>query len=582
MNEHRTGKYKYSFLNPVDEEKVLDDLGGKSFIKEKYPSVWAAVQRTKEYERELQMKQNSESEIRGRVIVSCPNLVGGEKKNGGSIKRLSSMLQMRLEDGTYIASGQKIEEGYSPESKTWPYAALSGTIRNLTDRINVVSYAEEFTDVNSVDQELCSEEIYSGINFAEKRVDTYCNYVGVDFNDVIHTEEYHVLNENYTDHKGDMLVSHFDAIKPNSIHGNNPIKMLYDREPSDSEKGIIDYSYKNVRSDNVVKTCIPIQARVQLKNGYVPAETNRAGERIDILNNDGFFTPGLIFGNPPTRNIDYNSDFNAIKTCFTPDANTLDIDFSKISADDCWDVKMDVNNYTTGSYEVGRDVYLHADFSVNIKNVSKNTNIAIGISIVSVSKESLPAGCSYYHTLNGLTVYIPPINIRWGCFAEGTRITMCDGSTKRVDDIMRGDVLFTTAGPSAVESVYRGPEKTLLCICTEKGKVLKLTHSHPVVLAGGGMVRARDIRPGQRVLSRTHGEDTVKWVFEIDYKGLVYNFEFTDGKEHIVEADGILAGEFIAQNSYKAPAPRTPHRTPQTQALVEELSALQRVKGKIK
>lgn len=101
-----------------------------------------------------------------------------------------------------------------------------------------------------------------------------------------------------------------------------------------------------------------------------------------------------------------------------------------------------------------------------------------------------------------------------------------------------------------------------------------MTYTHPIVLEGGITLQAGCVRPGYRVLSGEGETDKVKWVYECDYQGMVYNFEFTDGQEHTVEADGILAGDFIAQNSLRSENVRTQLLTPQMQSLAEQFIAM--------
>lgn len=572
MNKQRKGSYKYSFLNPEDEEEMLMEWGGRSFVRENYPSVWAAIQRTKEYEYEVQ--KNACQRVEGYVYTGYPNLVSNHDTGK---KRLSALLTVRLEDGTYIPNGCSVNDGVPPASRAWPYAMLSGNIRNLTDSHNVASYGKAFYNLNDEIVELTSDAVYDGTDFTKKRVETFCSYAGVDFNDVLHKEQQCRVNPDYSDEGGSSIVRQFIVKAPYSQYRNNPIKILYDRVPFDSEKGSIDYSYTNVKVNNMVKTCIPMAAELHFTDDIVPAVTDPDGKPMDILNKEQFYRPQLFFGDPLKARVKFNRDFDAVKSCLKRNGSNLLIDFSKLDMTykDYWNEDMSVNNYTTGATETGRTVELHADFYINLVNTRYHIYTVTGISIVSVPQDKLPAGYQYYLTNDGMTAYIPPINIRWGCFARETRITMGNGDKKPVERISSGDVLFTTTGTSKVKTVYAGREQKLLCICTEGGRSLKVTHSHPVVLACGNTVPAREIHPGYDIMTGNGGSDKVRWIYEEDYNDIVYNFEFTDGKEHVVEANGILAGEFISQNSCKSSIVRRQHITPQTQSLVEQFSAMQ-------
>lgn len=573
------GFYKYNFLNAEDEARLFCKWGGEAFVRTKYPAVWDAVKRTREYEREVQAGRGSVQQVNGYVNAGCPNLVyagAAGEKSADKHQRLSSLIQMRLEDGTYISENSSVNADEEPEPKTWPYAMLSGSIRNMTDSVILASYGSEFYNINSADAGLISDEIYNGTDFTKKCVETYSDFSAVDFNDMLHAAEYHIANPIYSDGGGNTFVRNIMVQAPYSSHYNNPIKMLYDREPAEEEKGLIDYSYKDVREDSQVKTCIPLAAHLQFAKDIVPATEDAQGNPIDILDTELSSAPQLWFGNPCKARVTYNRSMDEIKKCFIRNENELNIDFAKLAADHYWNTKMSVNNYTTGGYETGRTIELHGNFYINLMNLKYKTLIKAGISITSVPQDRLPEGAHYYQTEGGYNVYIPPVNIRWGCFASGTRIRMADGSTRCVENIRQGDMVYTTDGPLAVRSVYMGEEHSLMYICTEDGKELRLTHMHPVVLANGKTLPAKQVRPGHIVRSASGNSDRVKWVFECGCTGRVYNFELEDGKEHIVEAEGILTGEFVAQNSYKADASHQRIITPQTQALAEQLSALLR------
>lgn len=563
MYEQGSGYYQYDFSNPKDTEKLIAGWGGESVVKTKYPAVWKAIQDTGEYEHELKKRNGSVRAVEGNLYVSAPGFAGGDGRKGTEKEGLLSVIQLSLEDGTYLSDqAGGMTEG-EPVSKTWPAAVVAGSINNLTDGYHVASFTKVFRNINSAEAQMRTNKIYDGTEFSKKRVNAYAKYSGTDFNGCLHCAEYVVENPNFTDEEGDMFVREFSVSAPCSKQGNQPIKMLYDRGADSGET--VDYSYKNVRDDanRQVKTCIPLKAQLQFKDEI-------SLDKQNILDTIHSFKPSLEFGDPPKKHVEYNRDWNEIKKAFTVDGKILSIDFSGVSSGDDWNCPMLMTNYTTGSYEVGRTLSLHASFWINVTYGGLPTGIPISI----VSQDKEPEGFHFYHSSNNYDVYIPRINIRWGCFGEGTLIRMADGSRKPVERIRMGDVLFTMLGDRTVREVYAGPEKILLCICTESGKKLKVTYTHPIVLEGGITLQAGCVRPGYRVLSGEGETDKVKWVYECDYQGMVYNFEFTDGQEHTVEADGILAGDFIAQNSLRSENVRTQVLTPQMQSLAEQFIAM--------
>lgn len=571
MTKQENGSYRYSFLDNEDEAKLVKNWGGESAVKNRYPAVWKAIMRTKEYENDMRrMRSASAQVVKGSVDVGCPNMVreNSMTRNGLSASeenvRLSAYMQMRLEDGTYIADASGETEN-EQESRTWPYAMLSGNIRNATDGRLLADYGREFYNVNRVDADMLSAQTYSPKQFSHKRIETFSMYSGVDFNDILHSEQYTVVNPQYADDEGNVFVKNITVTAPYSSHGNSPIKVLYDRGPFSGES--IDYSYKNVsKENNMVKTYLPISACVSFTHDIAPDDAK------GILVNDSYFRPRLIYGNPPKNEILYNKGYDDIKKCFVKDGYLLQIDFSKLGTGDYWGVDMSKENYISHSYEVGRTLELQAYFNIRMANVKYHTSIATGISIISTDVP--PNNYHFYNTVDGYTVYIPKINIRWGCFAAGTRIRMADGSCKSVENIRSGDIVYTTMGDFAVRDVYAGPEASLIHVCTESGRTLRVTQTHPVVLQGGQSVQARKLRPGQEVMLGGGGTDRIKWVYECEYNASVYNFELEDGKEHTIAAEDILTGEFVAQNQVKAERVCRNNITPQTQMLVEQFSAM--------
>jgi len=580
MEERKTDSYYYDFSNPKDMAGLVEKWGGESTIRNKYPSVWKAIENTIDYQTDMRRGRQSDEPTsdQGFVKAGLPELKNIDTDTNaadpGEERTMSALVRIRLEDGS---NGKA-----SGESHCWPYTALTGTIENTTDGTQIATFGEEYYQTNGKDQYMISDQTYVASDFANKYIESQCQFQGLDFNDRIQCGKDIATNSLFADGKGTPIISHISVTAPCSIHSNNPIKILYDRQPYDSEKGIIDYSFTNVnKEDNMVKTCIPIHATVLFSKNNEPAETDREGHPIDILCSNRNYQPKIFFGSPTKTQITYNRTFDDIKKAVTKNVSELSIDFSKISSEHYWNTDMSKNNYISGSYEVGRTVELDYSLHVNIKNTAVNMVNSVPIHIQSVTVDKLK-GASYYEATNTGTVYIPPLNIRWGCFAGGTKILMADGSHKPVEKIGQGDMLYTEKGPLAVKYTYLGKEKMLLCVCTEGGRMLRVTHTHPVILENKKAVPAKALIPGQHVLLKDGGYDTVKWVFEMEYGGYVYNFEFEDGKEHMVEADGILSGEMIGQNSLRPENVRRQTITPQTQAIVEQMSAMFRAAGLIK
>lgn len=108
---------------------------------------------------------------------------------------------------------------------------------------------------------------------------------------------------------------------------------------------------------------------------------------------------------------------------------------------------------------------------------------------------------------------------------------------------------LSTSGPAM---------RDLIVITTLDGRVLKLTQTHPVVLANGEIKQAKDLRPDDLALSIEGEALDIVSVERVPYKGEVYNFassaELFDVPGHIVFGQGLAIGDLTLEallNQYK-------------------------------
>lgn len=130
------------------------------------------------------------------------------------------------------------------------------------------------------------------------------------------------------------------------------------------------------------------------------------------------------------------------------------------------------------------------------------------------------------------------------CLAGNTRVSMADGSTRLIDQLMPGDIVATDAGAARIADVISGAEDELLHIETEGGARLLATLSHPVFTADG-VKRSQDLFSGDRIRMK-EGFDVVRCVSVEPYHDMVYNLIF--GEERSFYADGFLVGDFSTEN----------------------------------
>lgn len=160
---------------------------------------------------------------------------------------------------------------------------------------------------------------------------------------------------------------------------------------------------------------------------------------------------------------------------------------------------------------------------------------------------------------------IPPLYIMQGCLAEGTEITLADGSKRPVE-------AFTGKGGESVKSadgktndVYGTTLGTephpMIRIKTDGGQNVLVTRTHPMILANGLPVQARYLRVGDE-LSSIDGKAMVTELNLEQYSGKVHNLLTqpypTAGTYY---AGGLLTGDANMQQSLASVGERMPLRS---------------------
>ncbi|MFA9464774.1 MAG: Hint domain-containing homing endonuclease [Velocimicrobium sp.] len=84
-------------------------------------------------------------------------------------------------------------------------------------------------------------------------------------------------------------------------------------------------------------------------------------------------------------------------------------------------------------------------------------------------------------SVQGTTLYIPQISIRWGCFSKNTELLLADGTKKVICEIKTGDQLASNDGKlHEVVNIYTGYEKEIIRITDVLENHLYLTGTHPI------------------------------------------------------------------------------------------------------
>lgn len=147
---------------------------------------------------------------------------------------------------------------------------------------------------------------------------------------------------------------------------------------------------------------------------------------------------------------------------------------------------------------------------------------------------------------------IPDLYVFFSCLAQGTEVTMADGSAKKIETIRPGNRVLTGVDGKvmAVDSTLKGTEEIpMIQLKTREGHNLLLTDGHPVATPEG-VVLARMLAAGDRVVTR-EGTATLASVEREMFGGFVWNLNVGPRQENFSKladnttffANGILVGD---------------------------------------
>lgn len=124
------------------------------------------------------------------------------------------------------------------------------------------------------------------------------------------------------------------------------------------------------------------------------------------------------------------------------------------------------------------------------------------------------------------SAYLVPMVVAYGCVAEGSLVTMADGSTKAIEHVQLGDLVRPAAGVAPLRVLHRtdGVEREpMVRLVTARGQRLLLTATHPVMTTRG-VLMARDVRAGMTVAT-VDGPVAVTRALHERFAGKVWNLE---------------------------------------------------------
>jgi hypothetical protein len=145
-----------------------------------------------------------------------------------------------------------------------------------------------------------------------------------------------------------------------------------------------------------------------------------------------------------------------------------------------------------------------------------------------------------------------------GCFAPGVKITMADGSLRKIEDVRAGDMLRNakSGAPVKVRQVIEGPEPLPLIRFGFDGTTVTTSQAHPVLTAAG-LKPADELKKGDAIFDARGNPHplTILETLPIEEGQRVINVKLdaasSDADERLIVSDGIITGDIVLQGLLK-------------------------------
>lgn len=511
--KNSTVKHCHNLAVPDEMEHILAQLGGTEKLKRSYPEVYKMLMRSGERARKI-----------ANGVTTAPLI--RDTKTGDILGKSDSIgirvLNFDIFTDTFTSSGMSMVK----ENKS---LVIIGELKDITHNHSLDGFAVTSNNTNELAgfSDVPSSQLVFDQEYEFLASSTFYRTV-TDENG----KDYYVTETHATDAvkmlKASALVESMTVNDPMPIKHPSADKtvIFYNNRKGDD----CDYYYNNVSSgDYDVEINVDFSGSVTFIEGFAP-------EYVD-KNKD--FMLQLISKGAATFNTAYWNDIE-----WKVNGRTLSWRFPTN-----WH-----NRLKSSDFHAANPVAFYCKM-----NIMTQAGILVPIVVFS---EKIDHRDPSYKQINAL-------NIQWGCFAEGTRITMCDGTQKPVEAIQKGDKVRTKNGTANVTGTVTGEESKMVVIGTSHGNKLLISKGHPI-LTESGWKTAEALSAADRLLT-VAGTESISELHYCDYQSKVYSFSI-DSDDAVV-AERIYAGDFERQNRKHQNKPQKKKETYQEEmeALVQEL-----------
>jgi hypothetical protein len=202
----------------------------------------------------------------------------------------------------------------------------------------------------------------------------------------------------------------------------------------------------------------------------------------------------------------------------------------------------------------------HITFAVNgFPNFNHGRGGSARAFQISLTSEVAAQFGNYYNPV------LPKIKLGYSCLAKGTLITMADGSQKPIDKILAGEMVMgavaedsSAVQPMRVADVSIGIEALeMYRVKVKGGKNILMTETHPVSTSNRGIIWAKELKEGDRILTED-GSELITKIKKEKYKDNVYNLKLAPQEGSLIAegaslgmfANGMLVGDLDTQDEF--------------------------------
>lgn len=610
-NEYQspTGTYRYDFTNEEDYQKFVQIFGGEAQLK-KYPQIQKAAAKTASVCTAAGQKvfNNTASQIILEGSIAEIRAIGVEDSRADTLRISSQGMTKNVQEETYgfYRLSTEVELSYANATNTDMPMTLCSVEEEEQDSMTcclLVKVKDDSTGayiyqtklyyenepmplLEEVSTSMFPYEKLAGKNFT-MTVDAMCEAK----DGTLTAASLAPRKFNFKNAAAQSFIKKITVTDPRWQNGKQQgsIVFLYGRKSFGGVKG--DYvggDYYSNNKDRNLHTIIPIKGTIELN----PIK-KITGVSIDSyeVSNGKFPKSYLDYAISSGKVIAEHGGSIKLEDLGKVLQGNGDLTYDSKSNTAQFDLKLPVKSSMLGPYDWDYNLsnaflndsshtcYLTACFVLRIEH---EPYMGMTVDQYAIFIYSVPRNPGhsivYYESGDGETnVFIPPIEIYWGCFAKDTQIKIADGSLKRADQIRTGDHIPALGGRTlTVADILTGEDPEIIRIMTKDGKSIRVSDGHAMLVVdeaapAGRRMAAGRLQPGDRLMT-PEGVSVISEVVTGPYNDTVYNFTF-EGEENpnYVEADGFWSGDFYAQNEKKEKKPA--QLTEEALALRDELRA---------